>query len=174
VTETGAGEPEAPFYLLWLRAGGRDHYLLWHSGEQDLVAVHKGAVLHFDDPEQARHVATRRGLTLSEEEPLLHDTDAAAAWVRGEAEFDPDQLLEIWNAADDVLRSLGLPELKITRADRNLYGKLFRSADIPVPAPYRPKAPPVWRPSQIERLRGYISRGVQALQECAERQNPVT
>jgi hypothetical protein len=138
------------------------------------VAVNGGVVLHFDSPEQARRYTEQAGLILSAEEPLLHDTDAAARWVQGEAEFDSNLMLAIWNAADDVLRSLGQPTLITTHADRRLYQKLFRSADIPVLAPYRPKTPPVWRAGQLKRLRDYTSRGIQALRQSLEREGVTT
>lgn len=165
---------EPRYYLLWLRVRSKEHYLLWEPGEGDRVAVIDGVVLHFESPELARRYTEEAGQTLSAEEPLLHDTDAAARWVQGEAEFDPNLMLAIWNAADDVLRGLGQPTLIMTHADRRLYQKLFRSADIPVLAPYRPKTPPVWRAGQLKRLRDSTSRGIQVLQQSVGREGVTT
>src|SRR6478735_1200198 len=98
------------FYSLWFRLGAVDAYLLWFTDETDGVLTANGRAIAFRDRGDLLNYAATAKLSVSTEEPILHDLDSLEAWTKADFEklVDCKMLLSAWNLFDDVSESVGV------------------------------------------------------------------
>src|SRR5262245_7880917 len=94
---------------LWYRLDGADGYLIWFGNDEDgFVTQPDGIVPGFRDQESLRAYAASHLINLDAVEPLLHDLDATARWLRRtrSTKVDCVALLIAWNLFDDLALSV--------------------------------------------------------------------
>ncbi|MPQ98215.1 hypothetical protein GB931_09840 [Modestobacter sp. I12A-02628] len=119
---------------------GRRVVTWWGPGDDDLdrFAVRAGRVLAWPDEEACAEYARRAGWqgldTADGASPPGRselDVEAAQAWLRGRsAAPDPAWALEVWNAADDLTRTVGSPPQYRDQLAERCYRKLV-AANVP-------------------------------------------
>lgn len=151
------------WYPLALKIGERTLFLLWASDDWglDRLLADGGRLVSFSNEESAREYAQAENLPLARREELhLHDLDDAARWLRADTEPDCGVLLEIWNLAGDVARSVNEPFEDRGGVLDDVYNKLFFGNNLPSMTPRGEHFEPEWSEEELGVLRARIETAV--------------
>lgn len=154
-------------YSLLYRLDGRERFLLWFSDESDgVITDAEGSVPTFASARELDGYARRASLTLSNEEPRLHDLDAVRAWLadpRAET-IDCDESLCAWNLFVDVARSVTETSeefLAVDGAQGSLYERVFWGCNLPAVTPDGEAFHPSWTRDEVRALAAVLTRGLE-------------
>lgn len=151
------------WYPLALKVDGRTLFLLWVSDDRalDRVLADAGQVISFTDEESAREYALAEHLPLApHEECHLHDLDSAVNWLAADGRADCRLLLDIWNLAGDVARSVSEAFEDRGGALDEIYDKLFFGSNLPSMTPPGERYQPEWATDELSLLRGRIAAAI--------------
>jgi hypothetical protein len=155
------------YYKLLYRLEGVDALLIWYSNDADGVATSDDhCVPSFETVADLLAYADARGLVVAEEEPVLHDLDAVAAWLANPQEETVacSDFLAAWNLFGDVARSC--PQYSASFADRGkqrdaVYDKLFWGSNLPSVTPPGEQYTPEWSRDEVTSLRQLLQAGLE-------------
>ena len=121
-------------YILCFLREADTTFALWYEApdETDVFAADAaGRILSFPDRASAAAAAADQQMAVSREETVV---DLAVLNAPLSPELTPavsNELLTIWNLADDLAKTLGLPYSGAQTAADALYDKLFRCCALP-------------------------------------------
>ena len=144
------------YFNLWFRLDARDAYLIWFDGEPDGVVVDAdGKVPCFLNNEDLSRYAASLNLSVKTEEPILHDLDFVASWLKTENDVtvDCDIFLAAWNLFDDVSHSVGGSFDTNRKLTAKIYDKLFWGNNIPAVTPEGEHYEPTWTKRELKIMR---------------------
>lgn len=143
-----------------LRRRGERFLVGWVSNDEgpDRVLTAGGRVCVFTDPVNLANVADEVGLGFERDEvPARYDLTRAQRWAHGAGgEVDCSFLLDIWNLAEDVGRSVNKRFDATGRRASRCYDKLFFGCNLSVITPAGHCYVPLWRASELACLRRII------------------
>ncbi len=158
--------PSAPgsFVEGWItlvRTVEGDRFVWWgrDGSGNDLIATINGAVFWTESPEELDRVVRTEGWGLpgsfAVDTGATLDIRAAQAWVRSRQRFDAESALNLWNLAEDVLRSTTGDRLTSGRNAATRHGNLTAMA-----LPWLLKSPrtPTWSSYELGTVRGIVQR----------------
>jgi hypothetical protein len=125
-------------YILWYRLDQNDRYLIWISDKIDSVFVEKKAIATFESVAELRAFASRKGIALVDEAPILNNFDTVQAWIP-----DPNQELNCidcmnaWNLVKDITTAFRL-KFKgnvVENLTLEVYDKICQNNTIPAHIP---------------------------------------
>lgn len=158
-------------FILWYRLDKKDRYLLWISGENDVVYVKNERIPSFASVTALLKFASSQGLVIEEEEPVLHDLDKVEAWIEViEQPIDCKELLNAWNLFTDIANTFDMP-FKGSIKDRirnNIYDKLFYGNNIYSLTPTGEYYVPLWLEKEKIRLAEILVEGLSMLKAKIE------
>ena len=161
-------------YALWYRLGNRDRYLIWcsqaldWSGEdRDGVLITPGRVVpcFLSMPALRSYAQKHSAAPMSDEEPLLHDLDILAHWLRSKRRtrarhVDCDAFLAAWNLFGDLSLSLGASFDADKERTRRIYLKLFYGNNLPAVTPPGEWFVPYWSGREMDMMHEVLSHGL--------------
>ena len=153
---------------MWFRLDARDAYLIWFNGEPDgVVTDANGKVPCFLNTEDLLRYASTLNLRVETEEPLLHDLDFVASWLKTE-NVEPVNckiLLAAWNLFDDLSRSVGGNFDAQQKKTKKIYDKLFWGNNLPVVTPEGKSYTPIWTKRELKIMREVLGIGLSLFTE---------
>jgi hypothetical protein len=162
------------WYPAALLIDGETVYFLWMGDDwaKDLVLVSDDRVVLFPDVKSAREFATHQRLPFAPEEPgRPFDFDAAAAWLSDGGTPDAEILLNIWNLAGDVARSVEKPFEDRSGELDAIYNKIFAGNNLPAMTPPGEHYEPEWDLEELALLRRIIGQGVDLIRSAVSPRN---
>src|SRR5262245_24671204 len=93
------------YYTLWYRLEGSEGYLIWYGDETDgLVLRGDGRLWAFAARDELLRRAEALSLPIEREEPILHDLDILARWLKNPTAetVDCGAFLQAWNLFLDL------------------------------------------------------------------------
>ena len=160
------------YFVLRYRLKLQDRYLIWISNDTDRLFLDtNGLIPSFRDTISLQDYATSRGLRLQNNEPIIHDLDWVASWIRGPKQpIDSVKALVAWNLFTDVARSI--EDLKnmaeYLNAEPRLYRKLFLANNLPSVTPKGQLYTPKWTGQEIASLAKILSVGLGTLERSIQ------
>lgn len=151
------------YYHLWYRLDNADGYLIWFSDDVDGAIIQAdGTVPSFGNQDALRAYASMHQITLDEMEPLLHDLDVVAQWLRRSfsAEVDCDAFLTAWNLFADLALSVNRNFDSDYKRSKQVYEKLFWGNNLPVVAPTGKHYIPLWSDDEVLLMREVLTNGL--------------
>lgn len=143
-------------YTLRYRLDQRTCYLLWYSNDGDGVVVDaSGHIPVFSAQADLRAYAVMHALTITQEQPILHNLDAVTNWLRRKRPTQPDcnAFLGAWNLLADVSNSVGGSFDPDKERTVHLYRKLFWGSNLPVMTPPGEHFEPHWSGKEYQEMR---------------------
>ena len=151
------------YYILWFRLDVQNSYLIWFGDEDDGVVTDAiGKVPCFLKTDDLLRYASSLNLPIKAEEPILHDLDFVASWLKTKnAEtVDCDIFLAAWNLFDDVSRSVGGNFNADHKLTAKIYEKLFWGNNIPAVTPEGEHYEPTWTNQELMIMREILGVGL--------------
>ncbi len=151
------------YYCLWYRLDHTDGHLIWFSNDNDgVVTQPDGMVPSFRDQKALHDYATLHQITLDPMEPLLHDLDDVARWLRQSlsAEVDCDILLTAWNLFGDLASSVKGDFDPDRTQTQHIYEKLFWGNNLPAITPPGKHYTPRWSDDELLLMRNVLHNGL--------------
>jgi hypothetical protein len=152
------------YYRLWYRLDDADSYLIWFSNDVDgVVTQADGTVPSFHNQDALCTYAIARQIMLDEMEPLLHDLDVVAQWLRRSfsAEVDCDAFLTAWNLFADLAISVNGDFDRERKRTQHVYEKLFWGNNLPAVTPPGKHYTPLWSDDEVLLMREVLTNGLQ-------------
>lgn len=161
---------ERNYHPLLFQIEGQLLYLIWYSTDwyDGVLTTEHNLVLVFKELKQLQEFANKADLKLIyDAEPVLHDFDAIANWIKKprEIEVDCKLFLTAWNIIDDVRRSLGLKLKKKDKRTIKIYEKLFWGNNLPSVTPSNKKYTPSWSGRELYRIKTNFSSGLRLIRD---------
>lgn len=156
------------YFNLWFRLDGRDAYLIWFNGEPDGVIVDVDRkVPCFSSNEDLSSYGFSLNLSVKTDEPILHDLDFVASWLKTENNLtvDCNVFLAAWNLFDDVSRSVGGSFGSNRKLTAKIYEKLFWGNNLPAVTPEGEHYEPTWTKRELEIMREVLGAGLSLFRE---------
>lgn len=154
-------------FVCWHRLDRADGYLIRRvsaaASEDDGVYLDaNGHVPAFPSPAAVRAFAAQAGIALAAEEPVLHDLDAVAAWVRRAdvQTIDCPACLDAWELFSDVARSVGADFDSDVAATRTVCDLLFWGNSAPPMTRVRAGFEPAWTTGQVKQIADILATGL--------------
>jgi len=124
-------------------------------------------VPNFRDQEALRAYATIHQLNLDEIDPLLHDLDVVAQWLRRSlpAEIDCDVFLTAWNLFGDLAASVNGDFDRDRHRTQHVYEKLFWGNNLPAVTPPGKQYTPIWSDDELLLIRKILTDGLLLFRE---------
>jgi hypothetical protein len=158
------------YFPLLYRLKAEDRYLIWISNEKDSVVVDAGGfVPSFRDAACLRAYADVQQYSLQSEEPILHDLDWVAAWIKAPAvPVDCGEVLAAWNLFSDVAHSMPDMGSAFEHLDSQptIYDKLFWGNNLPSMTPEGMHYSPEWSAAEVASLAEILSAGLDLFESC--------
>ena len=155
------------FYKCKFRLNQKDAFLLWFSDDKDGVITNSsGAVICFDSLRSLKQFASRKGWKVHPEKSLLHNFDKVISWLdgEGEADFEYDEFLSVWNLLGDVSDSVG-GNFDLNRKRTNkIYNKLFWGNNLMSITPENRKFKPEWTREERRLMHSILLKGIKLFQ----------
>ncbi|BCM90985.1 hypothetical protein IAD21_02848 [Abditibacteriota bacterium] len=168
------------YYRLWYRLDHNDRYLIWYNVEEvdeDLDGVVldlNGKIPTFTSLDALSAYAQAEAIPIVEEEPILHNLDAVAEWLKIErrdtADLNCDELLAAWNLFADVSRSIADNFDAGYDWNKDIYMKLFWGNNLPPITPEGECYIPLWSKDEKQTIHEVISQGLQMFRDNIEYQ----
>ena len=155
-------------YVCWFRLDGQDGYLIWQTNGSDGVYVDKNAALAFHDLTSLRAYAKEAGISIVEENPVVHNLDQLAQWLllpNGNM-ITADSFLDAWNLFSDVAGSLRIRFDASTRITNPVYEKLFYSCNLPSATPEGQTFKPMWSVDETNIMVSVLSDGLKLFRKA--------
>jgi hypothetical protein len=151
------------YYRLWYRLDHIDGYLIWFSNDEDgVVTQPDGIIPSFRDQEALDAYANLHRLDLDAMEPLVHDLDGLAQWLRRplSAEIDLDAFLTAWNLFGDLAISVNCHFDRDRKRTQQVYEKLFWGNNLPAVTPPGKQYTPHWSDDELLLMREILQYGL--------------
>ncbi len=155
------------YYILWYRLENKDSFLILCSNDTDRVLTNKnGKVLTFSDIQKVNDFASKNGIYLEPEEPILHNLDKIIKWVNigGAKNIDCNEFNSAWNLFEDISQSVN-KTFDSNEKSSKVYEKLFWGCNLPAATPNNRTYVPEWNESEIKILKNILSMGIQIFKE---------
>lgn len=162
------------YYKLLYQLDGVEAFLLWFTNDVDgVIKTPQGRILSFPTEEELVAFACDLGVTVIDEDPILHNLDAVEAWASTSSPetVDCSELLSAWNLFGDIERSLH--PVSCVFAGKNakldsLYDKLFWGNNLPAMTPEGKRFDPVWSSAELSSLSKHITNGLELFRESRD------
>ena len=159
------------YYALSYQLDAAQRYLIWatdlDSDAKDVILLDGDeCILAFDDLSMLQEYATENKLTITQEEPILHDLDWVSNWVRSPSPSTVNcvHVLAAWNLFADIWQSVKRHREYFRSIDEQyqaVYDKVFWGNNLPAVTPDGEHYVPEWNPDEIDVLRGVLSAGLE-------------
>ncbi len=156
------------YFICRYRLDDTDGYLIWYSnGSDGILCDADGSVACFSSPAELFRYAELREIEIELEDPVLHNLDAVAAWMRRDDAAGPDcnQLLRAWNLFTDLSASVHGDFDGDYGRTNIVYEKLFECAGAP-------DTRVQWNGEELRVLRDTLGSGLDLFRRYV-RENPV-
>jgi len=154
------------YFKLLYRLDGVDGLLLWYTNDSDgVTTTADNCVLSFKTEADLLAYSHAHSLVVKQEEPVLHNLDAIAAWLaRPQAEtIVCSDFLDAWNLFGDIARSCPQYSVGFAARDKHLsdvYEKLFYGSNLPSVTPPGEHHTPEWSRDEITGLSQSLQDGL--------------
>jgi hypothetical protein len=151
------------YYRLWYRLDHTDGYLIWFANDTDGVVTQSDKTVPSFRTQEALHdYATSHQIDLDMMEPLIHDLDVVAQWLRRplSAKIDTDALLTVWNLFGDLAASVNGDFDGDRKRTQHIYDKLFWGNNLPAVTPPGKQYTPVWSDDELLLMQEILHDGL--------------
>ena len=161
-------------YSLWLRHRDRRWVVGWVAGEDggdDRVVTEAGRLRVFADIAGLAGVVTAGGATVVEDETVrVYDLTRVQTWANSAStHVECSTLLDMWNLAEDIGRSVGKDFDATGRRASRIYDKLFWGCNLPVVTPPGREYVPLWSPAELAKLRRIMREATGTITRALDR-----
>jgi len=154
------------YYKLLYRLDGAEGLLLWFSNNLDGVCTAgESSVPSFNTEDDLLLFASNNNISVSTEEPVIHNLDAVQAWINDSKSetLNCGETLAAWNLFVDVASSVPVEAGDFEDADRKLnsvYEKIFWGSNLPAVTPVGERFEPDWTAEELASLVDFLAKGL--------------
>ncbi|MFT5124004.1 MAG: hypothetical protein ACI9TH_000118 [Kiritimatiellia bacterium] len=162
---------DVTYYSLHIRWQQKDLFGIWCTGAGDRFFSKDGKVDLQGERAALLRYAEAHAIQLEPEEPIPHDLDQVAAWLKQPSAPDAkaealEALLNAWNMLNDLNVAIGTPNsfAALEPTTQDLYDKLFSAHMTAQPDDWLTQRlgldEPEWSPDEIQSLVEVMTEGL--------------